>query len=115
MTLSAILQAIQNNLWAVAIVALATTARFMIAHRQSLSDWIRGFVFAAFISLIAYYITLEYALRQNWQIISIAIASFFAENLLKGLQILGEAFARDPFVILSWLERLRRTPSGKEP
>lgn len=107
MTIPDLINLAVSNVWLVAVVALSATARFMLAPRQSLAEWLRGVVFASFIALLSYYISHAYLLSSNWEMVVIAVSSFFAENLLRGFITLGDQFARDPFIIFAWLDRLR--------
>lgn len=103
------LASLSSNLWPLAIVALATTCRFlMIPELQSLFQWVKGFIFALFMGLLAHLAAKELQLSEYMWAASIAVAAFFADHILKGVTRLGEAFAKDPFVIISWLEKLRK-------
>lgn len=91
-----------------AIVALAATVRFlMLPELQSLFQWLKGFIFAMFMGLLAHLAAKEYGLSEYMWATSIALAAFFADYILKGLTTLGEAFARDPFIVFAWLDKLR--------
>jgi hypothetical protein len=96
------------SLWPVVLVVLAATARFMmLPPRQNLATWFRALVTSMLAGLSAHLFAREYGLSENMWAMSIIIASFLADDILRGVLVVGTAFSKNPSVIFDWVDRLR--------
>lgn len=90
-----------------ALAFLAVCARFMMLPRgHSVFTFLRGLFVAAFVGLTVNSAALGYGLDENWRAVVVAVTAFLADDLLRGLIVVGRQLKEDPFAV--WDRVFRR-------
>ena len=96
------------SLWPVVLVILAATARFMmLPPRQNLATWFRALVTSMVAGIGAHLLGREYGLSENLWALAIILAAFLADDILRGVLVVGTTFSKNPMVVFDWVDRLR--------
>jgi len=81
----------------VALAVLAGTARFLMMPKgQSALVYLRGIIMAVLVAWIVAAATDGYGMNENYRVAVIGVCSFMADDLLRGLLLIGEKFRDDP-------------------